>query len=184
MRRLAISSPAPPATACTRRDVAGTMERGFTITELTLVMLIISIISVLGMDAVSSFEANQRADRAARESLACFRYAKSLALTTGKKAKVAVSTTNGTLSVYWMSNGSTYDLTPVATGSTASGQWVVNMNNSRELMGTAISLNPTTTTYFEYNALGTCGQTGAVSFTYAGRVKSLTVNHVGDPVLQ
>jgi Tfp pilus assembly protein FimT len=168
-----------------RHDTVASGGRGaFTVMELTMVMLIMSIVGVLGIDAISSFEANQRADRAARESLACFRYARTLAITTGKKAKVAISTASGTVSVYWMSNGTSYDATPVATGSTASGQWVVNMNSARELMGTAISLNPTTTTYFEFNTLGTCGQTGTVSFTYAGRVKSLTVNHVGDPVLQ
>jgi prepilin-type N-terminal cleavage/methylation domain-containing protein len=159
-------------------------RRGFTIMELMLVILIISIVSLLSIDTVADFEANQRADRAARESLAFFRYARSLAMTTGKKAEVVVSPAAGTLSVFWQSNGTSWDATPVATGATASGQWVLNLNNQRELVGTAVSLNPSGTTSFVYGALGTCVQTGTLTFTFAGRTKSLVVANVGDPKIQ
>jgi Tfp pilus assembly protein FimT len=152
--------------------------------ELMIVVLILSILSVTAMDAIATFEANQRADRAARESLAAFRFAKGLAMSTGKKAKVVVDTTASTLSVFWQSNGTAYDTTAYATGMTTTGTWVLNMNNNRELVGTAISLNPTTTTFFEYNALGTSGQTGTVTFTYGTKTKSLVVSNVGDPQLQ
>ena len=156
----------------------------FTVMELMLVVLIMSIIALLGIDSIADFEASQRADRAARETLAAFRYARSLAMTTGKSAKVSVSTANRTFSIYWMSNGSTWDASPVASGMTSSGQWVLNFDNSRELVGTDISLNPVATTNFIYSALGTCGQTGTVTFSYAGKYKSLIVKNVGDPTLQ
>ena len=158
--------------------------RAFTLVELMLVMLIISILSVAGMDAIASFEANQRADRAARESLTAFRFAKGLAMSTGKKAKVVVDPIARTLSVFWQSNGTTYDATAYPTGMTATGTWVLNMNSSRELVGTTIALNPTTTTYFEYNALGTSGQTGTITFGYASKSKSLVISNVADPQLQ
>jgi hypothetical protein len=148
-----------------------------------LVLLIMAIISVMCTDLISGYEMAQRSERAAREARACFRFARSLALTTGKKAKVVVSTTNGTLSVYWMSNGTAYDATPVSTGLVAGGQWVLTMA-SRDLLGTAITLNPATTTSFEYNPMGTCGQTGAVLFSCGGRQKSLVVASVGDPTVQ
>ena len=159
----------------------------FTMFELVVVVLIMSILSVAGMDAISSFEANQaRADRAARqESLTAFRCARAgLAMSTGKKAKVAIDTANGTVSVFWQSNGTTYDVTAYATSMTASGTWAINMNTSRELVGTTITLTPAATTYFEYSALGTCAQTGTVSFVYASKTKSLVITNVGDPQLQ
>src|SRR4051812_40645386 len=74
-----LSSSTPATTAGRRRAPA----RGFTMLELMLVILIMSILSVAGMDAISTFEANQRADRAARESLTAFRFARGLAMTTG-----------------------------------------------------------------------------------------------------
>ena len=157
---------------------------GFTFVEVLLVVLIMSIVAVMGMDAIAEFEASQRADRAARESLAFFRLARNLAMTTGKKAKVAVDTTNRTFSVYWQSNGTSYDATPYTNSMTATGTAVLNLNNARELVGTGVALNPTTTTFFEYSALGTCAQTGTVNFTYGGKTKSLAVANVGDPQLQ
>src|SRR4051794_13535147 len=97
------------------------LRRGFTVVEVMIVLLIMSIIAVLAIDAISGFEANQRADRAARESLAAFRYARTLAMTTGKTTKVSVNTTTGNIAVYWMSNGTSFDTTPAATGLTATG---------------------------------------------------------------
>jgi hypothetical protein len=133
---------------------------------------------------VADFEAGQRAERAARESLAAFRYARNVAMTSGKSAKVVVSTVAPrSVSVYWMSNGTTWDATPMATGLTNSGTSVLKMD-SKELSGTAIGLNPSTTTEFVYGALGACGQTGTVTFSYGGKSKSLVVKNIGNPSLQ
>ena len=159
-------------------------RRGFTLLEIMLVVLILSIITVLGLDAIADFEANQRADRAARESLAFFRSARSLAMTTGKKAKVSISTTNKTVSIFWQSNGSAYDSTAYTNSMVAGGTSVLNINNARELVGTTIALNPVGTTDFEYSALGTCAQTGTITYSYGGKSKSLVIVNVGDPQLQ
>src|SRR5436309_1608279 len=51
------SSTLNPAADARRRSRA----YGFTMLEMTLVVLIMSILSVAGMDAISTFEANQRA---------------------------------------------------------------------------------------------------------------------------
>jgi Tfp pilus assembly protein FimT len=147
-------------------------------------VLILSILAMLGMDGIAEFEAAQRPDRAARESLAYFRLARTLAMTTGKKAKVSVSTSNKTVSVFWQSNGTTYDATAYASGMTGSGTAVLNLSSNQELTGTTVSLNPTTTTDFEYSPLGTCLETGTVTFTYGGKSKSLSIASVGDPQLQ
>jgi prepilin-type N-terminal cleavage/methylation domain-containing protein len=159
-------------------------RRAFTLIELMLVLLVMSIIAVLGVDAISNFEAAQRPDRAARESLAFFRSARNIAMTTGKKAKVVINTTNRTLSIYWQSNGTAYDATPYATSMTGSGTAVLNLNNNRELVGTGVSVSPATPGYFEYSALGTCAQTGQVTFNYGGRSRLLDVKNVGDPEIK
>ena len=161
---------------------------GFTLIEVMIVLMIMSIITLIAMDAIASFEANQRADRAAREALACFRFTRNLAMTTGKKAKVVVDTSARTLSVYWQSNGSTYDATPYTTGLTSTGSWVLNLNNSRELIGTTLSTTNTTagyTNYFEFSPLGSCTPyIGTLNFSYASKTKGLVVASVGDPQIQ
>ena len=149
-----------------------------------MVIMILAITALLARDAIAEFEASQRPDRAAREALVWFRFARNLAMTTGKNAKVAVDTAAGTLSVYWQSNGSTYDATPYPCSMTSSGTAVLTLSSARELSGTSLTVTPGTTTYFEYGPLGTCNQTGTLTLTYAGRGKTLTVTSVGDPQIQ
>jgi prepilin-type N-terminal cleavage/methylation domain-containing protein len=156
---------------------------GFTIVEVMMVLLIMSIITVLGIDAIAEFEAAQRADRAARESLAFFRLARSLALTTGKNAKVVVDPVANTVSIFWQSNGTSYDSSAYANGMTSTGTSVLNINTARDLAGTTITA-PTASTFFEFSALGNCAQTGTITFFYGGHAKSLVVSNVGDPALR
>jgi Tfp pilus assembly protein FimT len=157
------------------------------VVEIMIVVLIMSIIGVMSLGAVADFEANQRADRAAREAMALFRYARNLAMTTGKNAKVrVVSSSSGmALGVYhknYGTNKDTYDYTqPYGTSLTASRTLVLNMNASRELVGTAIS--PAGTNDFEFNVLGSCTPAGTLTFSYGGRSQTLTVRSVGDPVI-
>src|SRR5262249_1087777 len=88
--------------------------RGFTLIEILIVVIILGIVTSFGVQAISEFEANHRAGRAARECMAAFRYSRYLAMTTGKNSKVSFNTGSNSLSVYWMSNGSTWDSTPVS----------------------------------------------------------------------
>lgn len=162
-------------------------RRGFTVVEIMIVVLIMSIIAVLSLGAVADFEANQRPDRAAREAMALFRYARNLAMTSGKNAKVRVvsSSTAAGLTVYhknYGTNQDAYDHTQAyGTSLTAGRTLSLNMNASRELVGTAIE--PAGTTDFEYNVLGSCSTAGTVTFRFGGKSQTLTVRNVGDPTI-
>ncbi len=156
-------------------------SRGFTLVEMIIVILILSIVYVMGMDTIATFEANQRADRAAREILAFFRFARQLAMTTGNNAKVQVNTAGNSFAVYLMSNGTTWDAAPYPQAMASGGTMKISLNTARELAGTTISVNPPATTAFIYQPLGTCTATGTVTFTYATKTKSITIPAVGDP---
>jgi Tfp pilus assembly protein FimT len=151
--------------------------------ELMIVLLILSITSVISIDTIATFEANQRAERGARETLAYFRYARHLAMTTGKQAKVEIDTTHKTISVYWKSNGSTWDATPVAQPLAAGGIMKLDFANARDIKGNALSVNPAGATSFVYSALGACSVRATLTFTYGSKSKNLVVPMVGDPQL-
>ena len=159
-------------------------RRAFTIIEMLIVILIMSIVSVLGMDTISEFEAGQRAQRASLEILAFFRYARNLAMTTGNNAEVKLDTVNNTFAVYLMSNGTSWDTTPYAQSMTSGGTMLINLNAERELSGVTMSVAPTTATAFIYQPLGTCTVTGVISFTFGSKVSTVTVPAVGDPQVQ
>ena len=169
-----------PASATTVRP-ARLALRGFTAMELMIVLLIMSITMVLGTDSIASFEANQRAERAARETLAYFRYARTLAMTTGKNAKVQIDTTQHTVAVYWMSNGSTWDATPASASMAVGGTMSMDLDTRQELVGTTFTVTPAGTTSFIYNALGSNATSATLTFTFGSKSKVLTVPSVGDP---
>ncbi len=171
----------------------------FTLVEVMMVVMILSIVGMMSLDFVANYEAAQRADRAARESLAVFRFARNLARTSGKKAKVQFSkttTTNDTLSVYWQSNGTSYDATPYTSGQTSGGTEALSMATRGELLGTVVGVSNAggTVSYIEYNTLGNCNAysstpaaisgTTTITYSYGGRAKSLLVANIGDPALQ
>ena len=155
----------------------------FTLIEVLMVVLIMGICATIGLDAISASDANQRAERSAREVLAAFRFARNLAINTGKKAQVVISTSSATASVYWMSNGSTWDPAPLTSNMSPTGQWVVNLATSPEMRGTAISISPAINTFI-YGTTGTCSATATITFNYGFRTRSLIVSAVGDPQIQ
>jgi len=154
--------------------------RGFTAMELMIVIMIMAIVASLGVDTISTFEANQRAERAARESLALFRYARYLALSTGKSSKVEIDTSAGTLAVYWMSNGTSWDATPVSHSMFSGNVMQMALSSMRETNGVAMTVTPAGTTSFVYGALGSCATSGTVRFSFGTRSKTLTIPPVGD----
>lgn len=162
---------------------------GFTVVEIMIVVLILAIISVLSVSAVANFEANQRADRAAREALAVFRFARNLAMTSGKNATVRVVSSDSppvaVIAVYHKNHGTANDAydfnVPYATSLNASGSMVLDLYNSRELLGSRIS--PSGTTNFEFNVLGSCSAPATLTFSFGSRSKGLTIRAVGDPVI-
>jgi prepilin-type N-terminal cleavage/methylation domain-containing protein len=155
-------------------------RRGFTAMELMIVILIMSIVASLGVDTISTFEANQRAERAARESLTLFRYARYLALSTGKSSKVEIDATAGMLAVYWMSNGTSWDATPVTHTMFSGGAMRMTLSSMKETAGTTMTVTPAGTTSFIYGMLGSCGTAGTVKFSYGTKSKTLTIPSVGE----
>ncbi len=157
--------------------------RGFTLLEMLIVVMILGICTTLGVQAVASFEANHRAERAARECNAAFRYARYLAMTTGKSAKVSFNTATNAFSVYWMSNGTTWDANPVSQTAAVGGTYAVDLDTQREIQGTRFTLNPSGVTTFIYNALGSCGSATTITFSFGDKSRQLVVPLVGDPTL-
>ena len=151
--------------------------------EMLAVLLILAIGATMSIDMIASYEGTTRAERAARESIVFARYARNLAMTTGKSAELKVDTASGTFSVYWQSNGSTWDTTPVTQGMTGSGTMSINMTTQRDLANTTMTVTPAGTTAFVYTALGACSTAGTLSFTCGTVSKTVTISTVGDPVL-
>lgn len=159
-------------------------RRGFTLLEVLITLVIIAITAVISVDTIATFEANQRADRGAREAVGFFRFARHLAMTTGKTAEVRINTTTRTLGVYWMSNGTSYDATPYAQSMAAGGQMVINLATQNELAGTTLSVVPGNATDFAYGPLGSCSTTATITFTIGSHYRTLVVPKVGDPTIQ
>ena len=169
-------SPRPRASPAARR--------GFTLLEMMIVVTLMAITAVISIDTIATFEANQRADRACREALGFFRFARSLAMTTGKTAEVRLDFTAHTFAVYWQSNGTSYDATPYAQSMVAGGLMIINLGTERELAGATMSVTPAGTTDFAYGPLGSCATSGTLTFTIGSRSKSLIIPKVGDPQIQ
>jgi prepilin-type N-terminal cleavage/methylation domain-containing protein len=157
---------------------------GFTVMEILITVTILAITAVISIDTIATFEANQRADRAAREALTFFRFARHLAMTTGKTAEVRLDTSAHTFAVYWMSNGTSYDATAYPQNMIAGGKMVIDLDTERELAGATMSVSPAGTTDFAYGPLGSCSVSGTITFTIGSKTRSLVVPKVGDPLLQ
>ncbi len=156
-------------------------SRGFTAMELMVVLIIMAIVATIGCDTASEFEAAARPDRAAKECGLAFQYARQLAMTSGKNTKVTFDTTANAFSVYWMSNGTSWDATPVANPMAQGGVYTITMNSASEINGNTISLSPAGTTAFTYNSLGNLDNATTVTFQYGGKSKTLNVYRTGDP---
>lgn len=158
--------------------------RAFTMMEMMIVVTLMAITAVISVDTIATFEANQRADRACREALGFFRFARNLAMTTGKTAEVRLDFTAHTFAVYWQSNGTSYDATPYAQSMIAGGQMIIDLDTERELAGATMATTPASTTDFAYGPLGSCSTAATITFTIGAKTKTLVVPKVGDPVVQ
>jgi prepilin-type N-terminal cleavage/methylation domain-containing protein len=156
---------------------------GFTLLELIMVLMVIAIGTSLSIDMIAGFDAHQRAERAARNCAAFARYARNLAMTTGKSAKLSVNPSTGTFAVYWESNGTTFDSTPVSQSLAGTGSMSITLGSRRDLAGTTMTASPSGTTDFVYTQLGSCSAAGTLTFSCAGVSNTVTIPAVGDPVV-
>ena len=156
-------------------------QRGYTLVEVMVVLLIIAIGAALSIDTIAAFDAQQRAERAARNCVAFTRYARSLAMTTGTATKLSINTGAGSFGVYTQTGTSTWAL--VTQSLIGSGPMTITMSARRDLVGTTMSVSPSGTTDFIYTQLGACSTSGTLTFTCAGSSKTMTIPAVGDPVV-
>ena len=151
--------------------------------EMIAVLLIMAIGATISIDSIAAFDSHQRAERAARNCAAFTRYARNLAMTTGKLAKLSVTPATGTFAVYWQSNGTSYDTSPVSQNLINTGLMTITMGARRDLVGTTMSVSPSGTTDFVYTQLGSCSVAGTLTFSCAGVSNTVTIPTVGDPVV-
>lgn len=155
--------------------------RAFTMIEVMIVLIIMAICATLAMGAISNYEASQRPERAARECQALLRYARNLALTTGKTACLRINTTNNTMAVYWQSNGTSYDANPVSSSAGVGGQLLIDLDTQREIAGVRMTLSGGGTSQdFAYNALGSGATSGTITFSYGTRARSIVIPRIGE----
>jgi Tfp pilus assembly protein FimT len=153
--------------------------------ELIAVLLIMAICLSLGFDLIAQFDAEQRAERSARNCVAFLRYARNLAMTTGYPAKLTINTSTGNFAVYSATNtgGTTWNSSPVSQSLIFNDSMSITLGSRRDLYGTSMTVSPSTITEFDYNQLGTSNNSGTLTFSCAGVAKQVVIPAVGDPVL-
>jgi type II secretion system protein H len=157
-------------------------SRGFTLIELLVVVTIMAIAATITIDALGNTEASLRADRAARETVSALRYARALSVTTGGTFGVEFDTANARFQVF-QTTGSNVVSQPMNGG----GTYVIKLTQP-ELNGTSmtVSIAGASATPYDvaYSGMGSTGNNGTVTFTYAGYKKTVTIPAVGDPTVQ
>ena len=147
-------------------------------------MVILGIVGNIALDAVSGSEANYRATRAAEETVAALRYARTLAMSTGNSCGVEFNTTTKTISVYTMIGTTQTWVTNPFTGPSG-GNYQVELASDPALLGVGmtVSMPSDTTNPYDclYNPLGATGNTGTVKFTYSQGQSTVTIAAVADP---
>lgn len=160
---------------------------GFTTVEMLVCLIILALVSKVVVDVISRTEANARADRAARETMAAIRFARNLAMTTGNSSGVEFNTTTNKVQVYTMISGTQTWVTAAFVGSGKSGRYEIDLANDREVKGVTMTVTIATDTTNPYSVLftplGATKNTGTVRFNYSGTSKTLTIPALADPTL-
>jgi prepilin-type N-terminal cleavage/methylation domain-containing protein len=158
-------------------------NNAFTLIETLIVVVILAITATIVLGFIADTDASLRADRAARECLTAFRYARALALTNGNTCGVRFDTT---LKKFWVWQNAT-PATAVNNSLMPGGTYTVDLVNNREIAGVVATLaipSDTTNPYdVQFTSLGATSNTGTVTFTYGGRTCIVTIPAVGDPTL-
>jgi Tfp pilus assembly protein FimT len=150
-----------------------------------VVVVVLGIVANIGLDAISAADANFRADRAARETLAALRYARWLAMSSGNTCGVEFDTAQKKIKVYTLINGTqTWVTSPFGKSAT----YLIDLANNSEVanvaMGVAIPSRAANPYDCAFTTLGSTVNTGTVTFTYGRGRKAVTIVPVGDPTLQ
>ena len=162
---------------------------GYTLLEMMVVLVVMAIAGTMALAVVSEVDRSERPNRAAKEMVTALRYARMLAMTTGKVCGVQTNTTAGVnqFLVYRVDVvGATSTQVTVNEPMGAGGVYAVALGTQSELAGTTMVVTPAGTggvTKFSYDTLGTAGVTGTVQFVYGGRSKTVTIPAVGEATI-
>ena len=165
---------------------------GFSLVELAIVLVILSIVAVAGAPMLGSAVNEARLSGAADEVATALEYAQMIAMTSGMKTRVAVSATFNTIYVrrYYPSadlfaggnqlaeadvETETYSYMqyPLKRGS----DYVIDLNVDERFQGVRIALSSfSTITPVYFNAIGSPSHGGTVTLALGNRQKVVTLN--------
>jgi len=156
--------------------------RAFTVTELLLTLLILSITTLIALDAVADTDANMRAERAAREAVSAVRFARTRAMTDATTYKVRFNVGAKTISVIDPNNSDA-----IMAGPLAGNLMQINLSGNSDVanVSMAVSIAGDASDPFDviFNSLGGTSNSGTITFTYGSISKVLQIPNVGDPYL-
>ncbi len=162
----------------TRRGI----PRGFTLIEILCAVLILGITATIAIDAVANTDASLRAERAARETVAALRFARSRAMADGVKYIVRFNVAGKTISVVDPNNAYSVLAAPMP-----GSQMLLNLASNAEIANVAMTpaiTGAATDPYdITYTPNGGTVNNGTITFTYGVSTKVLQVPNVGDPIL-
>jgi prepilin-type N-terminal cleavage/methylation domain-containing protein len=168
-----------------QRSMIEKKRRGFTVVEMILCMIIMAIIAKIGVDVISRTESNQRADRAARETVVALRYARNLATTTGNSSGVEIDTSTRKIRVYTMIGTTKTFVSAPFMGN--GGAFQIDLANDRAVKGVTLTMSiPSDTSNPHdvlFNSLGATKNTGTVRFNYGSTYKTVTIGSLADPTI-
>ncbi len=154
----------------------------FTLVEIMITVLIMSITATIAMEAVANTDAGLRAERAAREAVTAVRFARTRAMSDGTSYIVRFNVGAKTISVVDPNNSYAVLAAPIA-GSVMQ----INLSGQSDVANVAMSPSITgdsTDPYdVTYTSLGGTANGGTVTFSYGASIKVLQIPNVGDPII-
>ena len=162
---------------------SGEKRKGFTVVEMIMTMLILGITSMIALDFIANADAGLRAERAARDTVALMRFARTRAMCDGVTYKVRFDVANKTISAIDPNNSNA-----VLAGPMAGSVMQVNLSGRSDVsnvtMTPALAGDSTDPYDVAFSSLGNTSNTGTVTFTYGPLSKVLLIYNVGDPIIQ
>jgi prepilin-type N-terminal cleavage/methylation domain-containing protein len=164
---------------------------GYTLLEMLMALLIIQMISGFVLYSVSAANNGSRLDLLSKRATGALRYARMLAMSSGKTVNVDFNLTSQTINVYLGAA-----TTPVSNALFPGGKCSMNLKSDQGLSGTAISavsnapaapVAGATAYRVTYGVLGTrtnspsFAQPATVTFTCGSGSATLTIPNAGDP---
>ncbi len=167
-------------------------NRGFTIIELVLVIIVAAIIAAVAVPKFAQYWAGIKAGSAAAKIASDIRYAQNRATTTQQRTRVNFTSTT-TYNIQSCPFAAPYNTTTCKCPDPADNQWAyatnplgggifsINLSTSTEFVDVQISAMPT---WLEFDSLGKpyvntsgCSTTGGITFTvsYSSSTKTIAV---------